>query len=219
MAWNRQSRAQRRACLRALAHAAASATLALPAVAMAQGSVELAGNRYPTSITVGGSDLLLNGAGIRYRFVVRVYTAGLYLTKKADTPQAVLALPGPKRMHVVMQREIDAEQLGRLFTRGMQDNTPRDIFARSIPGTLRLAEMFAARKKLVAGDSFSVDWLPGVGTQILVNGQPQGAPVKEPEFFQALMLIWLGGHPADAQLKEALLGHEVKPVVSPGQQQ
>jgi hypothetical protein len=45
-----------------------------------------------------------------------------------------------------------------------------------------------------------------VGTSILVNGKPQGEPTKEPEFFTALIRIWLGNSPADAQLKEALLG-------------
>lgn len=197
--------------------ALAALALGVPA-ARAQASLDVGGVKMPPTANVGGANLLLNGAGVRYRFVVRVYAAGLYLATKAGTPEAVLAAPGPKRLQVAMLREIDAEQLGRLFTRGMQDNAPKDTFSRSIPGTLRMAEIFSSRKKLVAGDQFSVDWLPGAGTVILVNGQPQGAPIKEPEFFQALMSIWLGNQPADANLKEALLGREVRPVTSPGQQ-
>lgn len=168
--------------------------------------IEVAGVRYAATAAVGGRDLQLNGAGIRFRFVVKVYTAGLYLAARAATPEAVLAAPGPKRLHVVMLREIDANELGRLFTRGMQNNAPRETFAKSIPGTVRMGEIFAERKRLKAGDSFSVDWLPGTGTQVLVNGQPQGAPIAEPEFFNALLLIWLGNDPADGQLKDALLG-------------
>jgi hypothetical protein len=105
-----------------------------------------------------------------------------------------------------MLREIDANELGRLFTRGMQNNAPRETFARSIPGTVRMGEIFAERKRLRAGENFSVEFTPGRGTQVLVNGQPQGAPIAEPEFFDALLLIWLGANPADQQLKEALLG-------------
>ena len=37
--------------------------------------------------------------------------------------------------------------------------------------------------------------MPGVGTTVLVNGKPQGEPIKEPEFFTALMRIWLGTPP------------------------
>lgn len=211
---------QRRPLLMLAAHAPwalalVAATLAPTAHAQAPSAppppapgqpVELAGVRYPAKVSVGGRELQLNGAGIRMRFVVRVYTAGLYLDTRATTPEAVAAAPGPKRLHVVMLREIDANELGRLFTRGMQNNAPRETFARSIPGTVRMGEIFSERKRLKAGDSFSVDWLPGTGTQVLVNGAPQGAPIAEPEFFQALLLIWLGKDPADAQLKDALLG-------------
>lgn len=169
-------------------------------------AVDLSGVRYAPTVQVGGSLLMLNGAGIRYRFVVKVYTAGLYLSAKATTPDAVLAAPGPKRMHVVMLRDIDANDLGRLFTRGMQDNSPRDEFSKSIPGTLRMADIFSAKKRLAAGENFSVDWVPGTGTTVLVNGKAQGEPIREPEFFNALMRIWLGPAPADSALKDLLLG-------------
>ncbi len=178
--------------------------------APAPGSVAVSGVNYAPSVQVAGSTLQLNGAGTRYKFIVKVYTAGLYLANRAGTPDAVTAAPGPKRLHVVMLREIDANELGKLFTRGMQDNAPRELFSRSIPGTLRMAEIFSSRKKLVAGDNFSVDWVPGAGTTVFVNGQPQGAPIKEPEFFGALMSIWLGPRPADDALKAALLGEEAR---------
>jgi hypothetical protein len=113
-----------------------------------------------------------------------------------------------------MLREINANELGKLFTRGMEDNASKADFSKSIPGTIRMSDIFSSRSKLVAGDSFSVDWLPGVGTVVLVNGQAQGAPIKEPEFFNALLNIWLGPKPADAQLKDALLGKEIRPAGS-----
>ena len=143
----------------------------------------------------------------------------LLLTTKAATPEAVLAAPGSKRLHVVMLRDIDANELGRLFTRGMQDNAPKDEFSKFIPGTIRMADIFSARRKLVAGDNFSVDWVPGVGTTVLVNGKAQGEPVKEPEFFTALARIWVGSKPADDALKAALRGRAVSNAGgSPGQQ-
>jgi hypothetical protein len=168
--------------------------------------VEVAGVKFPYTATVGNTALSLNGAGIRYKFVVKVYTAGLYLGAKASTPEAVYNSAGPKRMHVVMLRDIDANELGKLFTDGMQKNATREEFGKAIPGTLKLAEIFAAKKRLSAGDSFNVDYVPGTGTSVLVNGKPTGEPIKEPEFFTALMKIWLGQSPADWQLKDALLG-------------
>lgn len=171
--------------------------------------VELAGVSYPASVNVAGSPLVLNGAGIRYKAIFKVYTAGLYLPSPASTPEAVMAAPGPKRVHIAMLREIDANELGKLFTQGMEKNSPREVFAKSINGTIRLAELFARKKRLGAGDAFSVDWLPGKGTVVSVNGVPEIEPIKEPEFYQALLSIWLGKSPADDQLKDAMLGSPV----------
>ncbi len=186
--------------------ALAAAVLALSHLPVSAQTTEVAGVKYEQSTTVAGTRLLLNGVGVRYKAVFKVYTAGLYLAAKASTTEAVLAAPGPKRLHIVMLRDIDANELGKLFTRGMEDNAPREEFSKSIAGTLRLSELFAAKKKLLAGDNFSVEWVPGQGTTVLINGKASIEPIKEPEFFTALMKIWLGKSPADSLLKDALLG-------------
>jgi hypothetical protein len=194
-----------RRCLLALACLGLFALPVLPVLAQ---TTEVAGVKYDNTARVAGETLQLNGAGIRYKAVFKVYTAGLYLNQKANTPEAVIANPGPKRIHVVMLRDIDANELGKLFTRGMQDNSPRDEFSKSIPGTIRMGEIFAAKKKLVANESFSVEYVPATGTSVLVNGKVMGEPIKEPEFFTGLLRIWLGKSPADASLKELLLGNK-----------
>jgi hypothetical protein len=187
-----------------------------PVGAQAADTLDLAGAKYPPTQSLAGATLVLNGAGIRYRFVVKVYAAGLYLQAKAGTPEAVYAATGPKRMLLSMLRDIDANELGKLFTRAMQDNLTREEFARLIPGTVRLAEMFQAKKRLAPGEWFSIDWVPGKGSTVVVNGKPQGEPIAEPEFFNGLMRIWLGKSPADQALKEALLGMPARP--APGTQ-
>jgi hypothetical protein len=189
---------------------AATAVLALlpPAFAQTQ-AVEVAGVKYEPTAQVANARLQLNGAGVRYKLVIKVYTAGLYLQNKAATPEAVLAAPGPKRLTITMLRDIDGNELGKLFTRGMQDNATREEFAKSIPGTIKMGEIFATRRKLNAGEWFAVDYVPGTGTIISVNGKPAAEPIREPEFFAALMHIWLGKNPADSQLKDALLGKAI----------
>ncbi|KQV53079.1 hypothetical protein ASC95_09955 [Pelomonas sp. Root1217] len=170
-------------------------------------TVEVANVKYETAMDLAGQKLVLNGAGVRYKFVVKVYTAGLYLTHKVSTTPEVLAAPGPKRIHIQMLREIDGNELGKLFTKGMEANAPRDEFVKSINGVLKLSEVFASRKQLNSGDNFTVDYVPGLGSTLLVNGKSLlSEPIKEPEFFTALLRIWLGDKPADDALKEALLG-------------
>lgn len=191
---------------RSLMAATAALTLLAAAPTRAQTPLEVAGIRYEPTAQVGGSTLQLNGLGIRYKFV-KVYTAGLYLLGKATTADAALGAAGPKRIHIVMLRDIDGNELGKLFTRGMQDNAPKEEFIKAIPGTIRMGEIFATRAKLAAGESFSVDYVPNQGTTVLVNGKPVPGPaIKEPEFFTSLLRIWLGKSPADPTLRDALLG-------------
>ena len=176
------------------------------ATAWAQ-AVEVANVKYESGLDLAGQKLVLNGAGVRYKFVVKVYAAGLYLTQKVGTTAEVLAAPGPKRIQIHMLRDIHGNELGKLVTKGMEANAPRDEFVKSINGVLKLSEVFASRKQLNSGDQFSVDYVPGLGSTLLVNGKPVMAePIKEPEFFTALLRIWLGDKPADDNLKEALLG-------------
>ena len=184
----------------------AAAAFALPLPSSAQ-TTDVAGVKFEPAPQVAGSKLQLNGAGVRYKAVFKVYAAALYLNAKAATPEAVLAAAGPKRMQIVMLRDIDGSELGKLFTRGMQDNAPREEFSKSIVGIMKMSDIFSARKKLLSGESFSIDWIPGTGTVIMVNGKPAAEPIKEPEFYSAMMKIWLGKSPADAQLKDALLGN------------
>ena len=190
---------------RLIALTALAAALAMPFAGHAQ-TAEIAGVKFANTLQVGNTKLQLNGAGVRYKVVFKVYAAALYLTDKATTPEAVLASNGPRHLQIVMLREIDANELGKLFTRGMEQNAPREEFSKSISGIIRMSDIFSSHKKLGAGESFAVEWVPGTGTVILVNGKPEGQPIREPEFYSALMKIWLGKSPADQQLKDALLG-------------
>ena len=194
---------------RSLLIAATLMALVAPMASHAE-TTEVGGVKFDNLLSVGGSKLLLNGAGVRYKAFFKVYAAGLYLPARATTPEAVLAAPGPRMLQIVMLREIDANELGKLFTRGMEQNAPREDFSKSINGIMRMSDIFSSRKKLVAGDSFAVEWVPGSGTVILVNGKVASEPIKEPEFYSSLMKIWLGASPADAVLKEALLGKPAK---------
>jgi hypothetical protein len=180
--------------------------LALASFAAPAAQVDVAGVKLDDAIDVRGSKLQLNGAGVRYKAVFKVYTAGLYMTKKADTVEEVLAAPGPKRVAITMLRDIDANELGKLFTKGVEENSPKSEMVNLIPGLLRMGQMFADQKQLKTGDTFTIDWVPGTGTVITVRGVPQPDPVKEPAFFNALLRIWLGPSPADWKLKDAMLG-------------
>lgn len=157
---------------------------------------------------VKGTKLQLNGAGTRFKAIFRVYDMALYTTKKVSTPEELLALPGPKRLFFTALREIPGTDLGRLFVKGLSENSPEEQVRRHTISTTRFIEIFSGKSKLVAGDTFAMEFTPGKGTQFYIAGQAQGEPVGDDEFFTMVMRIWVGASPADRGLKDALLGKD-----------
>ncbi|MBW8828962.1 MAG: chalcone isomerase family protein [Burkholderiales bacterium] len=157
---------------------------------------------------VRGAKLQLNGAGTRYKAIFKVYDMALYTTRKVSTPEELLALPGPKRLQFTALRDIPGTDLGRLFMKGLSENSHKDQVQRHAPSTTRFIEIFSAKSKLVAGDTFAMEYTPGKGTQFYILGQPQGEPVGDDEFFTMVMNIWVGDSPADRGLKASLLGND-----------
>jgi hypothetical protein len=164
--------------------------------------------KFEPTLQVQGTKLVLNGAGTRYKAIFRVYDMGLYTTEKITTPEKLLALPGPKRLQFTALRELPGTDLGLLFIKSMSENTPKEIVQKHSISTSRLIEIFSGRSKLMPGDSFAMDYLPGKGTQFYIVGKAQGDPVGDAEFFSMVLKIWVGNSPADSLLKDALLGNE-----------
>ena len=168
-------------------------------------TVDVAGIKLEDSLTLQGTKLSLNGSGVRYKAIFKVYAAGLYVGKKVATPEEFFAAPGPKRMSITMLRDVDSNELGKSFTKGFEDNSSKSEMSKLIPGLIKMGQIFSDQKKMVPGENFTIDWIPGTGTVISVKGKAQGEPFKEVEFYNALMRIWLGSVPADFKLKDALL--------------
>lgn len=184
-----------------------SAVLCVTVVAASQtaAAAEVAGVGFEENARVadGGPELMLNGAGVRSKFFVKVYAAGLYLPEKAGSADAVLALPGPKRvrMHFI-HSEVSAEKIRSAWTDGYKANHSE---AELVALEDRIAQFNALFPTLRSGDVVDVDFIPGSGTAVRLNGETQGIVPGE-DFYRATLKIWLGESPASTGLKKAMLG-------------
>ena len=161
---------------------------------------------FPEKAQVGGRSVKLNGAGIRYKAVFQVYRAGLYTEKAVQQYSDLGGGNEAKRIHLVMLREVNANELGGMFIRGIQENLDKSASSRLMPAMLRMSALFNEYKKLGAGDSVTMDWVPGKGTVVSVRGVRAAEPIPEAQFYHALAGIWLGATPADWKLRDAMLG-------------
>ena len=186
---------------RALAAASLCTLLAQPALA-----VEVGGVKLDETVQLASQELKLNGAGVRYKIVFKVYTIALYLPEKKTQLADVLALPGPRRLEIVMLRDISSQDLGKSFTEGLNRSSDQTDRTRLLNHTMQFGAMFEMVPGLKKGDVLTVDWLPEEGTLCRLNGKQIGEKVPDLAFYNALLKIWIGAHPADTQLRAHLLG-------------
>jgi hypothetical protein len=92
--------------------------LALSVSALA---ADVGGVKLVDKASVGGQDLVLNGAGIRTRAFFKVYVAGLYVPAKSADPAAILA-KGPRRIQLNLLRDLSGEQFVGALIDGLKEN-------------------------------------------------------------------------------------------------
>ena len=151
-----------------------------------------------------GGTLVLNGTGLREKFWVDVYVGSLYLPRPARDVGAVLSNPGPLRIQLdFVYKEVAREQLLESWREGFENNRPEGVS----PSLQARIEQFYALfdSSALARDQYRFDYQPGSGTRISKNDRELGIIPGE-DFRNALLEIWLGNHPADKDLKKAMLG-------------
>ncbi len=169
-------------------------------------AAEISGVKFDETNKVAGKELKLNGYGMRTKFVVKVYAAGLYLAERAKTVPEVLAAEGPRRVTLVMMRDISSDDFGSAFMSGLNNNVDKAEKTKIVGQISKFGEMFAMLDSLKKGDVLHLDWHPGVGTQCELNGKKIGDVMPDIAFYNAVLRIWLGDKPVDSSLKPALLG-------------
>ncbi len=182
----------------------AALVVTVAAAAVQAQTVDIEGVKLEPTAQVGGAALQLNGAGLRTRAIFKVYVAGLYVPQKSADASALLAQKGPRRISITMLRNVDADSFSGALNDGLRANhTEAQVAAfKSQIDTLNanLKAVGEAKK----GDVIHFEYLPDAGTRVTVNGQARGAAIAGEDFFTAVMRIWIGDKPVDADLKKGM---------------
>ncbi len=169
-------------------------------------AAEVAGVNVDERVQVGSSELQLNGAGVRTRLIFKVYVGALYLLERKSGTAEVLALKGTKRVSMTLLRDLGARQLTDALEQGMRANHSEVEIAalrERLDALLAVMnEIGSAKEKTV----ITLDFRPESGTGVTVDGASRGKLIPGEDFFVALLKIWLGDKPVDADLKKAMLG-------------
>ena len=173
----------------------AAAALALAPAALAQ--VTVSGVKYDETADVRGSQAAAQWRGRALQGGVQGRTRpGSTSPGRPAPPRRCWPRPAPSACPSPCCATSIRPSSGKLFSRGMEDNMDKAAFSKLIPGVMRMSQIFSDHKKLMRRRD-----LPHRldsrhrHASITVKGVPQGEPFKEPEFFNALLRIWLGPNP------------------------
>ena len=167
-------------------------------------ALDLEGVKLDDKATVGGQELVLNGAGVRKRAIFKVYVGSLYVPAKARTAQEVLA-KSPRRIQLNLLRNLSADQLIDALMDGFRQNlTEAEMQAIAVPSG-EMAAIMKSFGQAKEGSVVTIDFV-GAATTIGLDGTPRGTIEGGAAFNDALTRIWVGEHPAQADLKKAMLG-------------
>lgn len=186
-----------------LASLAILLALALPATGQA---VDVAGIQFDERIRLGDNTLELNGAGVRSKFMFKVYALGLYLPRKTGEARLVIDQPGPKRIRIVTLRDVGVDMFVDGLTKGLEKNHDAAALAALKPRLDQFSATLKILGEVAKGSVITLDLLPGGATRLAANGKPLGADIPGEDFHQALLKIWLGDKPAQDSLKAEMLG-------------
>lgn len=174
--------------------------------AQAKDVKEVEGFRFDSSIRLGGTDLVLNGVGVRKRFFIPVYVAGLYVPQRSSDPETLLNQRGPRRMALKFAREVEAELFMTSLDVGMRKHYSPQQFSAWKDQWDTLTKVISTMVLARRADVVTWDYTPEEGARLMQNSVPRVPSMRSEEFYNAVLRVWLGPQPADEDLKRGLLG-------------
>ena len=161
----------------------------------------LAGVTLPDTQQVGNTKLVLNGLGVRTKYMVKVYVAGLYLQQKSSDANAIINADAPKQIVMQFVHGASKSQMSDAFNESFHDNSPEALKAMK-PDIDRL---LSALDPVKGGDQMVFTYIPGTGTTYTLNGKEK-LTITGTAFGPVIFSVWLGPKPPNADLKKGMLG-------------
>jgi len=160
----------------------------------------VAGVEVSETVSFEGKTLKLNGAGIRKKFVVKVYVGALYLAQTSTDADSIIKTDAVRMVKLAFLRDVEKAKLIGAFKEGFEKNSA-DKAAALIPHLDKVAAAIGDAKN---GTEMTVSYTPGKGTTISMTGSGS-VTIEGKDFADAIFLSWLGSKPADGGLKSELL--------------
>jgi len=176
----------------------------LPQVGEVQ-AARLEGQRFEDTTVVADRTLRLNGLGLRGVAWIKAFVAGLYLAAPTRDGGQAMAMQGPKRLRMKLMMEAPSREFSKAIRGGVRKNESDQVQNQLADRLEAFTQRVDGLGTLRAGDTIDLDWLPGLGLQLMLNQRPVGEPTPGEDFYRAVLKIFIGERPVDQRMKEGLL--------------
>ncbi len=174
--------------------------LAPPVAARTVAGVELA----PEYRFADGTRLVLHGAGVREKYFFDIYVGALYLPEQGQSAETIRSRDQPGRIAMrFVYDEVGRDKLVDAWRNGFEANNDPEVLDTVADRLERLID--AMPDGVEAGDTLALTYRPGEGTRVAVNGTVRET-IAGGVFFRALLAVFVGPEPPDADLKRGMLG-------------
>ncbi len=146
--------------------------------------------------------LLLTGAAVRQKVFVNVYAIASYVLEGVTvrTPERLAEVDCVKRLHLVMERDVDGKDMASAFQAAIRANHPAPAFAAEVEQLTRMLQGGAAKK----GEHIFLTHLPNVGLHVCMPGKAD-LTIRNPAFSRAVWDIYLGKNNLGEAIKKGLV--------------
>ena len=157
----------------------------------------------PNTLEFNNETLVLNGAGIRTKLFLKLYSGGLYLPIKTKDAAAIIGADQNQAIQLVITSSfVSSDAMSEAVEDGFEASTRgnTDPFAAEIKTFMGFFS-----EDIVEGDTYDITYQTGKGVVCYKNKKELGS-IQGMDFKKALFGIWLGENPADSNLKSGMLG-------------
>lgn len=164
----------------------------------------LEGVNIPDTYQLEGKTLVLNGMAVRSKTFlhVKVYVVALYLTKKSNDPQQILASPDPKVLVLHFIHSASTSQVQDSYREGENVNCGAGECNEADKGDFE--RLVSLARAVEPGDTTTYI-ISGKGLRVLSNNQFV-ADFPNQRFARRILDGFIGQHPPTPEIRGQLLG-------------
>lgn len=164
------------------------------------------GEEVPTTLDANGTQLTLNGAGLREKYWLDMYVGSLFVESKTSDSKAVITADKPMAIRLqIVSGLITSDKMISACTEGFEKSA-KDGYKTSQAKMDQFMNVFK-KDEIVDGNNYNIIYTPGTGTQIYL-GNTLKDTITGLDFKKALFGIWFCSEPADEDLMEGMLGKD-----------